>query len=516
MRSIKRTHFFILVMFSFAIGLSAIAQENQLIINADIELGTINKNIYGHFAEHLGGCVYGGIWVGEDSDIPNTRGIRNDVVEALKEMNLPVLRWPGGCFADEYHWKDGIGPKDQRPPMLNTHWGMIVENNHFGTHEFLDLCEMLDTEPYICGNVGSGSVREMQDWVEYVTYDGDTPMANLRRKNGREKPWKVKYWGVGNESWGCGGNMKPEYYADLYLRYQTYLRNLSGNRLFKIACGSSGGWLEWTEVLMKKARRQMNGLSLHYYCGTGKNSRSATKYKEEDWIALLKRALEIDNIISSHEAIMDRYDPRNRVGLLLDEWGAWHEVEPGTNPGFLYQQNSIRDALVAALTLNIFNEHNERVQMANIAQIVNVLQSMILTKDEKMVKTPTFHVFEMYKKHQDAQRLSIDLDCETYQFDNEEIPALHASASRANDDSILITICNFDPKATRELQCEIRGIESQSIKGRVLTADTITGHNTFDSPDTVKPEPFSGFKKNDDGSLTIQMPSKSVVALQIQ
>jgi len=492
----------------------AIAQPNKLVVSTDEGKYVINRNIYGHFSEHLGRCIYGGLWVGEDSPIPNTRGIRNDVVEALMRIKIPVLRWPGGCFADEYHWKDGIGPRDKRPTIVNTHWGMVTENNHFGTHEFLDLCEQLGCEPYICGNVGSGTILEMQEWVEYITFDGKSPMADLRRKNGRDKPWKVKYWGVGNENWGCGGQMRPEYYADLYRRYSTYLRNFAGNRLYKIACGPSGANYNWTEVLMREAGRQMNGLAPHYYCGSGKRSRSATRFEEEDWFAQLKRALYMEELVSRHSAIMDKYDPEKRVGMLVDEWGAWHKVEPGTNPGFLYQQNSLRDALVAGVTLNIFNNHCDRVKMANIAQTVNVLQAMILTKEEKMILTPTYHVFDMYKIHHDATLLPVELKCADYQFGDEKIPALSVSASRDKADKIHISLCNLDPKNSVEIMCKFTGAEGKSASGCVLTADVMTAHNTFDKPEVVVPADFSDFKLKGD-VLTATLPSKSVVILEI-
>jgi alpha-L-arabinofuranosidase len=497
-------------------GLPGNADETSvLIIEADKGTETINKNIYGHFAEHLGHCIYGGIWVGEESTIPNTRGIRNDVVAALKKIEVPVLRWPGGCFADEYHWMDGIGPKDQRPPMVNTHWGMVTENNHFGTHEFLDLCDMLDTEPYICGNVGSGSVLEMQQWVEYLTYDGDTPMANLRRQNGREEPWKIKYWGVGNESWGCGGNMKPEYYADLYLRYQTYLRNFSGNQLYKIAVGPHGIDDHWTETLMEKVGRRMNGYSIHYYCGTGKNSRSATQFEEEDWFEQLRRALEIDGVIQAHSRIMDKYDPRKRIGLIMDEWGAWHAVEPGTNPGFLYQQNSLRDALVAGVSLNIMNQHCDRVTMANIAQTVNVLQAMVLTQDEKMLLTPTYHVYEMFKGHQDATLLPTHLVSRDYAFGDASIPALNASASKDENGTVHVSVCNLDPVKPAALDVEFLGLEPTRVAGRILTSEKITDHNTFDAPNLVQPATFTKAAINGQ-RITAEIPPKSVVVLEIQ
>jgi alpha-N-arabinofuranosidase len=304
----------------------SVATTNKLIIHADQANDTISRNIYGHFSEHLGRCIYEGIWVGEDSPIPNTRGIRKDVVAALKQIKVPVLRWPGGCFADEYHWKDGIGPRSQRPAMINTHWGGVVENNHFGTHEFLDLCKQLGCEPYICGNVGSGSVQEMQQWVEYITFDGVSPMAELRKQNGHPEPWKLKFFAIGNENWGCGGNMTPEYYADQYRRYATYVRNFSGNRVYKVACGPNGGNYQWTEMLMREAGRQMAGLALHFYCGSGKKAQLATEFDEGDWFAQLQRALQMEELVTKHSEIMDKYDPEKRVALIVDEWGTGRSV----------------------------------------------------------------------------------------------------------------------------------------------------------------------------------------------
>jgi len=490
-------------------------KANKLVVHADKGKERINRNIYGHFAEHLGRCIYRGFWVGEDSPIPNTRGIRNDVVEALRKIKIPVLRWPGGCFADEYHWIDGIGPRKERPTMVNTHWGQVTENNHFGTHEFLDLCEQLGCEPYICGNVGSGTVKEMQQWVEYITFDGKSPMADLRRKNGRDKPWKVKYWGVGNENWGCGGRMRPEFYADHYRRYATYLRNLSGNQLFRIACGPRRDFYEWTEVLMREAGRYMNGLAPHYYCGSGKTKRPATQIDEQDWFAQLQRALYMDELVTKHSAIMDKYDPKKRVAMIVDEWGAWHAVEPGTNPRFLYQQNTLRDALVAGITLNVFNNHCDRVRMANIAQTVNVLQAMILTKDEKMILTPTYHVFEMYKVHHDATMLPVDLKCNDYQFGDEKIPALNVSASRDTSGKIHISLCNLNPKSYAKIICELKGATLKNVTGRILTAESMNTHNTFDSQETIQPAAFNTFKLTSDG-LTSTLPPKSVVVLEIE
>lgn len=501
---------------------TALAQDatpaNRLVIHADQGKQTINRNIYGHFAEHLGRCIYEGIWVGEDSSIPNTRGICNDVVAALKQIKVPVLRWPGGCFADEYHWKDGIGPREKRPAMINTHWGGVVENNHFGTHEFLDLVEQLGCDAYICGNVGSGTPQEMMEWVEYITSDAQSPMANLRRQNGRDKPWKLAYFGVGNESWGCGGNMRPEFYADNYRRFNTFVKNYPGQRIYRIACGANSFDFNWTEVLMNQAGRQMNGLSLHFYTvlrGNWRDKGSATKFEEPDWHGVLFEAVKMEELVTKHAAIMDKADPQKRVGMIVDEWGTWHNVEPGTNPGFLYQQNSLRDALVAGLSLNIFNQHCDRVKMANIAQTINVLQAMILTDKEKMLLTPTYHVFEMYTVHHDATLLPADLTYADYAMGSDKVPGLSVSASRDKSGAMHVSLCNLNPKATVEVTCELQGAKPQSVSGRVLTAEAMQAHNTFDKPEAVKPTAFSDWKLTE-GGFTAKLPAKSVVVLELK
>ncbi|MFA7140556.1 MAG: alpha-N-arabinofuranosidase [Proteiniphilum sp.] len=479
----------------------------------------IHKEIYGQFAEHLGRCIYGGIWVGEDSPIPNINGYRKDVFEALKELQVPVIRWPGGCFADEYHWMDGIGPREQRPKLVNTHWGGTVEDNSFGTHEFLNLCEMLGCEAYISGNVGSGTVEELAKWVEYMTSDAESKMTELRRKNGREKPWKVKYIGVGNENWGCGGNMTPEFYSDLYRRYQTYCRNYGENRLYKVACGASDYDYNWTEVLMKNAGRHMNGLSLHYYTvHRWDNKGSATQFTVDDYYRTLGKALEIEQVLKNHIAIMDKYDPRKRIGLLVDEWGTWWDEEPGTVRGHLYQQNTLRDAFVAALTLDVFHKYTDRVVMANIAQMVNVLQSMILTDDKGgMVLTPTYHVFRMYKVHQDATYLPFDLICDKKMVEeNRVVPMISATASRDKNGVIHLSLSNVDADNSREITVELPGLKGKKVSGEILTAANLTDHNTFEKPNTVKPTVFDGAKIAGDGALTVNLPAKSIVTLEIK
>jgi alpha-N-arabinofuranosidase len=488
---------------------------NRIVIDADGGEQKISRHIYGHFAEHLGRCIYEGFWVGEDSPIPNERGIRKDAVAALKKLNIPNIRWPGGCFADIYHWKDGVGPKAARPEVVNVLWGGVTENNHFGTHEYYDLCELLGTEPYICGNVGSGTVREMAEWLEYITMGGRSPMADLRRANGRQEPWEVKYWGVGNENWGCGGNMTPLQYAYEYRRYQTYCRHFGGKQLYKIACGQ---WDDWNEVLMREAAKFMDGLSLHYYCfaGNWEKKGAATGFPRSEWYAALKSALGIEEYIVKSKAIMDRYDPQKRVGIVMDEWGAWWDPEPGSNPGFLVQQNTIRDALIAGSSLHIFHRHADRIHMANIAQTVNVLQAMLLTEGPKMILTPTYHVFEMFKVHHDALLLPSRAELGKIERDGAAIPGVSASASKDGDGKIHLSLCNMDTEEAASVSIEVRGLEKppRAARGRILNGSKMDSHNAFDRPDEVSPKPFEA--KVEAGRLVAVLPPMSVAVLEIE
>jgi len=521
------------VALSFAFSASA-ADNVKATIHADQAGAKINKEIYGQFSEHLGSCIYGGLWVGENSQIPNINGYRKDVFEALKALKVPVLRWPGGCFADDYHWMDGIGPKSQRPSLRNNNWGGTIEDNSFGTHEFLNLCEMLDCEPYISGNVGSGTVKEMAQWVEYMTSDGDTPMARLRRANGRDKAWHVKYFGIGNEAWGCGGNMRPEYYSDEYRKFNTYLRNQGDNRLYRIASGASDYDYKWTEVLMDKIGRQMQGISLHYYTCTGWDGPkgSATNFNTDQYYWALGKCLEIEEVIKKHKAIMDEKDPKNTIGLLVDEWGTWWDEEPGTIPGHLYQQNALRDAFVAALSLNVFHKYTDRVKMANIAQIVNVLQSMILTDQEgtgHMVLTPTYHVFEMYTPFQEATYLPLDLESETVQCSKEYFkekaktsdnttrpcPLLSASAAKTVDGSLVLAVTNVSLDKDQTIDFDIQGYAAKQVSGRILTSKNVADYNDFKSPNVVAPKDYKDAKIKK-GILTVKVPAKSIVVLNIK
>jgi alpha-N-arabinofuranosidase len=486
----------------------------RMVLNADLGTDTISRHIYGHFAEHLGRDIYDGFWTKSGT---GEWHLRDDVIEALRRIRVPNLRWPGGCFADYYHWRDGVGPRGQRPTIVNTIWGNVTEDNSFGTHEYMELVRRLNTEPFVVGNVGTGTPQEMADWWEYLNFPGVSPRADMRRANGRDEPWKVRFWGVGNESWGCGGNMDPAYYADVYKRFATFLRPFGDTHPFRIATGPNVDMYDWTDVMMRDAGHMIDGLDLHYYTyvGTWENKGSATQFPEKEWFVALQRALRMDELVTRHSAIMDRHDPEKRVALIVGEWGTWHQVEPGTNPGFLYQQNGLRDALVASVTLDIFNRHASRVRMANIAQTINVLQAMILTKGDQMILTPTYHVFDFYTVHHDATLLPVTLEPGRYEHAGESIPAVSASASRDRQGVVHVTMTNLDPNRSRTVSAEVRGATPSRVSGRVLTAPAITAHNTFEQPNRVQPAPFTGARVGS-GRLTVELPAKSVVVLELR
>lgn len=492
--------------------------QNKLTINADLGRDTISRHIYGHFAEHLGRCIYGGFYVGENSKIPNRDGVRTDLIEALKKMKVPNLRWPGGCFADTYQWKDGIGPKKDRPAMTNIWWGGVTEDNSFGTHDFLNLCEALGAEPYLAGNVGSGSVKDLTDWVRYTNYETGNPMTDLRKKNGREKPWRAKMWGVGNEMWGCGGNMKPEYYANIYRQYATFMTDwVNSDKLFRVASGANEADYNWTEVLMRDIPHWMlEGVALHHYSTVKWETKgSATNFSEEQYFKTIKSAIWMEELVARHSTIMDKYDPGKKIALVVDEWGGWYDVEPGTNPGFLYQQNTMRDAMIAGVTLNIFHKHCDRVRVANLAQTVNVLQSVALTDGEKMILTPTYHVLEMYNVHQDALLLPMDIRVNDYQFGDQKLPAVSSSASRDKAGKVHISLVNIDPNHPQEVSISIRGVVAKGLSGRILTSAKVQDYNSFDKPDTIKPADFKGATLNGD-VLKLTLPPVSVVVLELK
>jgi len=509
----------IISIFCFAgmLAFSVFSQERtQLTIKSGQEETIISKHIYGHFAEHLGRCIYGGFYVGEDeTSIPHTDGVRNDVIEALKDLKIPNLRWPGGCFADTYHWMDGIGSKSERPSIVNKWWGGVTEDNSFGTHDFLNMCELLDTEPYLSGNVGSGTVKELSDWIQYTTHNSGSPMANLRKQNGREEPWNVKYWGVGNEAWGCGGNMTAEYYANVYRQYATYMQGWSDNgQVFRIASGASSDDYNWTETLMKNIPGSLvDGLALHHYSVIDWGDKGPdSDFTEGQYFNTLQEAWKMEELITRHVEIMDKYDPENKIALIVDEWGGWYDSKQ--DKGVLFQQNTMRDAMLAGITLNIFNNHADRVKMANLAQAVNVLQAVILTDEEKMLLTPTYHVMKMYTVHHDATLIPLEVKNNlTYSYEGEELPAISASASKNSNDEVHFSIVNIHATQSQEVELSLEGLDQGGISATILRSDEIGDLNTFDHPNKVSPSAYNGFKKRGN-ILTVQMPPCSVVVLE--
>ena len=489
-------------------------------MHLDRPLAVIAPEIHGQFAEHLGTGMYGGLWVGRDSPIPNTRGFRNDAVAALKALGVPVLRWPGGCFADHYHWRDGIGPAAERPVRVNTTWGGVLETNAVGTHEFMDLVEQLGAKAYINGNVGTGSPQEMKDWLEYMTSDSGSTLAQLRRANGREQPWTVDYFAFGNELWQCGGNMRPEFYMDLYHWYANFAKGAGPAQPIRIAAGGYADNAAWTEALMKgNTFDDIDAVTLHYFSlPTGSwtgDKGPATGFGEEHWMSIMRRALLMDKYISMHGEVMDRYDPKRKVALYVDEWSNWYDVQPGTPAGFLHQQNTLRDALTAALNLGIFYAHADRVRMTNITQMVNVLQAMILTDGPAMLLTPTYHVFMMHRAFRGATGLAIELNGEDYRFGSEALPAVHATAARGTDGVLVLSLINIDPHRPARVSVSLAGAKAVGVSGTLLTAAEMDAHNTFDAPDRLQPVPFTGARLTGDG-VDVRMPAKSLVVLQLQ
>jgi alpha-N-arabinofuranosidase len=504
------------------------AESVQLSVDASRTGARIDRNIFGQFAEHLGQGIYGGIWVGPESEIPNTRGIRNDVVAALKALKVPNVRWPGGCFADEYHWRKGIGPADRRVVTLNPNWGGVIEPNTFGTHEFMDFLDQIGAEAFVSVNVGSGTPQEAAEWLEYLTTAQPTTLAMERAANGRPEPYKIAYLGIGNESWDCGGNMTPAYYLSQLGIYSRFVRNFNAaqqqdpHRMLKIAVGPGGDgprWTEWTEVIMKAWQGRswswdIDGLSMHNYTVVKwPPSYRSTGFGEAEYGQILKSTLEMDRLIATHSAIMDNYDPQRKVALVVDEWGAWYAPLPGTNPGFLVQQNSLRDAILAALNLNIFARHADRVRFANIAQMVNVLQAMVMTDGDKVVLTPSYHVFRMYVPFQDATFLPVAYDAGTYTHGEISLPRVDAIAARDAAGTLWMAVTNLDPNRAIEVEVDVAGATVGSAVGETLTAARVDSVNSFEAPHAVVPTPVSAEVRGGKASLKLGPKSVTVVSV---
>ncbi len=508
------------------VALPAMAQSvTEGRIRADQPGPVISRYIYGQFAEHLGRGVYEGIWVGPESPIPNTRGIRNDVVAALKAIKVPVVRWPGGCFADEYHWRDGIGARARRPVRRNNWWDS-TESNAFGTHEFMDFADQIGADPYLSINVASSSPTEMREWLEYLTSRGQDSLAQERRANGRDAPFPLPFIGIGNESWGCGGAMTPEYYANELRRFSVFVHKngtafQDNNDVNAVRVGSGANNMDtnWTDVVTKNAGPMIDAISLHYYTlhegnWPARNQSAATGFPESEWNAILYQAMRMDDVLKAHEAVLDRNDPQKRIGLFVDEWGSWYAPTPGTNPAHLEQQNTLRDAVLAAATLNIFHAHADRVRMANIAQGVNVLQAMLLTDGAKLARTPSYYVFRMYLPFQDATRIPVDVMAPRLMAGTNSFPAFNMTAARARDGKVYVALANLDPRHGQAIRLDLGPLHARTVSGEILTSARMDARNVPGEPEQIAPAAFSGAQIRA-GALMLRMPPASVVVVRL-
>ncbi|MBP8303304.1 MAG: alpha-N-arabinofuranosidase [Phycisphaerae bacterium] len=491
----------------------------------------VSPHLYGHFIEHLGGVVYDGIWVGLDSGIPNTGGIRQQFIDDMRAIGAPNLRWPGGCFADGYHWRDGIGPMPRRPRTYNFWQSQMpqglqeVESNQFGTHEFMRLCRLIGAEPYLAANMGSGTPREFHDWVLYCNAPARVlSLADERAANGDPDPFRIKYWGVGNESWGCGGDMKPAEYATLYRRYVTQFPAYT--QPFLVAVGPRGhsldGDLSWTtgffEAMQGGHRSNVHGFALHFYSDfRGARFRSGA-HGPAEWYAVLREGLRTESIIEAHWREMAKFDPRHSTRLVIDEWGVWYPSGTEMTPAFILSQNvTLLDALHTAMTLDIFNRHADKIEMANLAQTINCLHSLFMAHGDRYVRTPVYHVFDMYRAHMGARLVPLRSGAQdlTVQVPGgpATIPALSGSAS-VRDGRLTVTLVNPSLEAPISARLRLSGARPAEGRARVLTHSDMRAGNTFDEADKVRPAWAQ--VKTEGPVVQVDVPTKAVVALEVR
>ncbi|MBQ8893868.1 MAG: alpha-N-arabinofuranosidase [Clostridia bacterium] len=468
------------------------------------KIGTIAPELYGHFIEHIGGVFYDGLWVGKDSPIPNIRGFRKDLVEKLKAIHPPVLRWPGGCFAETYDWRDGIG--EERPTRISWWTGRDgrYEPNAVGTHEFMDLCEMVGAKAYFAANLTTVSPLHIRDWMDYcLSPRGTTTLAKEREKNGHPEPFDIPFWGIGNENWGGGGRMRPEFYADEYRRFATVLRNAAGDTEF-YACGSDSEDYNWTHGVVpglkdRRGRIDAEGFAMHYYCG---KAGDPVAFTEEEWDELIAKAQKMEAIIKRNWNIICAHGAQDKLKLIVDEWGCWHPDGSGPSKGYnlFEQQSTMRDAMVAALTLNIFNNHCDKVRMANVAQLVNNLHCLFLAGGANCIVTPTYHVFDLYKGHQGAEAIQVIADDQ-----------LSVSAS-VKDGKLLVTVGNLSCREDATFTLESLGLSlAAKGKGRLLAHGDLHAHNTFEEPERVQPVDFEF-----DADQPVSLPKGGIAALEVE
>jgi alpha-N-arabinofuranosidase len=481
----------------------------QILIRSDVETGLVRPAFHGQFAEHLGSCVYGGLWVGKNSSIPNINGYRQQAVEYLRELGVPVLRWPGGCFADDYHWRDGIGPAEKRPKRVNIHWGGYVEDNSFGTHEFMGLCKLIGAEPYLAGNVGSGSPHELGDWIEYCNYPSGSTLSDERAANGSPQAFGVRLWGVGNESWGCGGLMTPEEYSNEFRRFSVYIREFGGVKPFRVACGPNRNDVRWSRGVMDGFRRAVpEGFSMHYY-ENGKDQ--ATNFTPQNMDEQLSEFSKLEQAIIQQRALLDSYPGGSNVGLIVDEWGVWDRIpeEDEAKYGRLWQQSTMRSALGAALGLNIFNRQADKLYMCNIAQVMNVLQSVLLTdgpKGRHCIRTSTYYAFDLFKPHRSKTAVKVETSGSSPRD-------LSVSASKGPG-QLVVTFVNPRPDRDIQAACSLQGTRAAGGSARILQDPDWNAANTFDNPNRLVPKTHPATVEGT--SLKVDLPRLSVVTVELQ
>jgi alpha-N-arabinofuranosidase len=502
------------------------AASKKAVVHADREIGTVRPDFHSHFAEHLGSCTYGGIWVGKNSPIPNIDGFRKATVEYLKELGVPVLRWPGGCFADDYHWRDGIGPASKRPRRVNIHWGKYTEDNSFGTHEFLAFCRLIGAEPYLAANVGTGTPQEMRDWIEYCNYPKGSALADERAANGSPEPFNVRYWGVGNELWGCGGNYRAEDAAREYRRFATFARAVGGNQVYLVGCGPSGNDARWTRGFMDTLAGGLtpNGYSMHYYEG---GSLPPEQFTPEAMYQQFNTFPRVEQAVTAQRTLLDGYDPNRRIGLFLDEWGVWDRLTDNSK-GRLWQQSTMRSGVAAALGLNVFNRIADKLYMCNIAQIVNVLQSVLLTdgpEGKNCVRTTTYYAFMLFKPHRGNTAVEVETDAPRLtDFGGrggrggrggqpEPPPDMSLSASRQGSKMVL-SFVNPRHDVDMDVDCALRGATAKSGTAQILHDSDINAYNGFDNPDRIVIK--SHEVAVEVGRVRITLPSMSVATVTLE
>ena len=521
---------------------SSSAADSQIEVLLGEPLGIISPNIYGHFVENLSGVVYDGAWVGRNSKVPNVNGIRKELIDEMKKIKPPVVRFPGGCFADSYDWRDGVGPVDKRPRRTNFWDGGEITSapnhhrydpNQFGTNEFVQFCKLIGSQPYLAANVRSLPAEAFYRWVEYCNSPtGSTTLADLRAEAGYPDPFGVRYWGVGNEAWGCGGNFTPQEYATEFRRYTAWVPGYKQELSFVASGPNSFEW-DWTrgffEEIVRKGKGQLRsifGWALHYYSWNLSRGRTqdwdqgkgdALKFDAIDWYELLREGDKMESLINGHWQVMGEIDSEHLVKLVIDEWGPWYHPGSGqTAENQLEQTPTLRDAVFSGMTLDIFNRHPDKVAMAASAQLINCLNSLYLAHEDKFCVTPVGHVFQMYSAHQGGQALRTIFSAPTVNYDRDGKPAsfwgLKGSAS-LHDKELVLTVVNPHVSEARVTEIGVRGASIRSGTATTLTHSDIHAHNSFAGRNVVRPQTKDVEIKGK--VLTCTIPPASVTKLSL-